>query len=111
MRETDQRRNPFQALYVTEALEDPEAYSKWFSPQIITGETASLFRHGNTVLLGSNGAGKTMLLRLFAPDVHAGFLTAGRHPIPEPDRRFLGIGIHIIHAGFGALGGRRVLPD
>lgn len=113
MRDDHYRQNPFQALYVTEALEDADLYGKWFSPRIITGETASLFRQGNTILLGGNGAGKTMLLRLFAPEVHAAFLAKGKgqHPIPEQDHRFIGIGVHMIHAGFGALGRRNVATD
>src|SRR5438034_942078 len=112
MAEDPYRRNPFQDLYLTEAFEDPDAYWRWFSPSIITGETTSLFKPGNVVLLGSNGAGKTMLLRLFSSEVHAAFLRAGhRYPLDESDRRFLAINLHIIHAGLSGLGGRRVSAD
>lgn len=106
------RQNPFNELYLTEAIEDPALYLQWFSPRILTGETAALFRKGNTVLRGSNGAGKTMLLRLFAPDVRA-FHLSGRSGVrwDIPMEQALGINVNFIHAGFGNLGARRLTAD
>lgn len=103
----EEYQNPFNELYLSEAIEDPGLYLRWFSPAIITGETRALFRRGNTVLRGSNGVGKTMLLRLFAAGVRASYW---RDPpdagwtIPMQDA--IGIGINFIHAGFGSLGKR-----
>lgn len=106
------RSNPFQELYLTEAVEDPDLFGTLFSPKVITGETKILFRVGNVVLLGSNGAGKSMLLRLFASDVQAAFLRSGMEdPIPSESRLFLGAGLNLLHAGFGALGRRSVSSD
>ena len=95
------RTNPFQEVYLTEALEDPELYWSWFSPEILSGEVANLYRRGNIVLKGSNGAGKTMLLRLFSPEVQAAYLNHGQ-PVPSHDGgRYISTGINFIHAGFG----------
>jgi hypothetical protein len=104
--------NPFQELYLTEALEDPELYLSWFSPTILTGQTEALFRIGNVVLSGTNGAGKTMLLRLFSPEVQAAHLRL--HPDIKTEgvlRRVLGIGINFVHAGFSSLGKRTLRQD
>ena len=104
--------NPFQELYLTEALEDPELYLSWFSPTVLTGDADALFRVGNIVLSGANGAGKTMLLRLFSPDVQAAYLRL--HPKggdQAVSRRVLGIGINFVHAGFSSLGSRTLNKD
>ena len=103
--------NPFQELYLTEALEDPELYLSWFSPTVLTGQTEALFRVGNVVLSGTNGAGKTMLLRLFSPEVQAACLRL--HPDGQNQavlRRVLGIGINLVHAGLSSLGKRVLTP-
>jgi hypothetical protein len=108
----DALRNPFQTLYLTEAVVDPERFASLFSPLIIKGEVERLFKLGNTVLQGSNGTGKTMLLRLFSPDVRAAMM-AHQVRLSLPDDLFasLSIGINFVHAGFGVLGHRRVSPD
>lgn len=109
---SEQRQNPFQTLYLTEALDDPELFAKLFSPLIIPGEAEQLFRAGNVVLLGSNGAGKTMLLRLFSPHVCATVLAQEKPwPVPRDLFRFFSVGINLLHSGFGSLGQRRLAPD
>ena len=106
----NKHKNPFQELYLTEAIEDPELYWNWFSPAIITGQTEALYRPGNSILIGSNGAGKTMLLRLFSPQVQAAYL---RHNVDLPigNDPLIGLSINFVHAGFGSLGQRRVDGD
>lgn len=106
------RQNPFNELYLSEAIDDPALYLRWFSPTIIAGEAKALFRRGNTVLRGSNGVGKTMLLRLFSPHVRASYwatLGHDRWHIPMPNA--LAIGVNFIHAGFGSLGRRRLADE
>jgi len=104
--------NPFQELYLTEAVDDPQLYWRLFSPKVITGEAHLLFRPGNVVLLGSNGAGKTMLLRLFAPDVLSTFIAHHQElPFQTDGRGLLGVGLNLLHAGFGALGRRTMSAD
>jgi hypothetical protein len=104
--------NPFQELYLSEAVDEPRLYWTLFSPKVITGDTAMLFRTGNVVLLGSNGAGKTMLLRLFAPDVQALFMRDQIDvPVLHESFNFLSIGVNLLHGGFGALGKRRLHDD
>ena len=103
-------KNPFQELYLTEAIEDPELYWNWFSPAVITGQTEALYRRGNVVLIGHHGAGKTMLLRLFSPQVQAAYLRAGVK-LPIGDSPLLGVSINFVHAGFGSLGQRTFGKD
>ncbi|MDT3776693.1 hypothetical protein PJI16_03855 [Nitrospira sp. MA-1] len=104
--------NPFQELYLTEALEDPRKYWSLFSPKIITGEAQLLFRKGNVVLKGSNGTGKTMLLKQLSPEVQAACLQQNiESPIPDRNRLFVSVGINFIHAGFGVLGNRKLADD
>ena len=104
--------NPFKDLYLTEAISDPGSYIDYFSPAIITGQTESLFSRGNVVLRGSNGVGKTMLLRLLQPDVQAAYL---KHDSPLPkqvgNEKSLSIGVNLIHAGFNNLGQRQLCKD
>lgn len=107
--ERESKPNPFETIYLTEALRDPDLYWDLFSPEIVTGEAKQLFQRGNVVLLGSNGTGKTMLLRLFDPAVQVAYLQKGKEiPIPEESRRFLSIGINFVSAAVGTFGGRRV---
>jgi len=106
-----QEHNPFNELYLSEAIDDPGMYSRWFSPTILTGETTTLFRRGNTVLRGSNGVGKTMLLRLFSAEVRSSYLKDPADRIlPVELARTLGINVNFLHAGFGSLG-MRVLHE
>ena len=106
------RENPFHELYLSEAVDDPELYSRWFSPEIITGQTQKLFRKGNVVLRGSNGVGKTMLLRMFLPQVQAAYLKQEHElPVATANHQSLGIGINFIHAGFNSLGQRTLAGD
>ena len=101
--------NPFNELYLSETIGDLALYSEWFSPAVLTGETESLFRRENTVLRGSNGAGKTMLLRLLSPQVQSKYLEKpGDFPLPRGLASTIGVNVNFLHAGFGALGKRRV---
>ena len=102
-------RNPFNELYLSETIDDSALYSQWFSPAILTGQTQSLFRKENTVLRGSNGVGKTMLLRLLSTQVRAAFLkTPTDFSLPASLSSSLGVNVNFMHADFGSLGRRRV---
>jgi hypothetical protein len=50
-------RNPFRELMVTELIENPKLYKKMFSQQILLGETLTVFRPVNAVLVGPQGSG------------------------------------------------------
>ena len=104
--------NPFSELYLSEAIEDPILYSRWFSPAILTGQTEGLFRKENTVLRGSNGTGKTMLLRLLSSSVREAYLNnPGDFRLPDALRSSIGLSVNFLHAGFGSLGRRRLRKD
>ena len=101
------RKNPFDELYLSEAIEDPALYSRWFSPAILTGEAVGLFRKSNTVLRGSTGVGKTMLMRLLSPNVRMAYLSRpAAFNLPIELEPAIGINVNFTHAGFTALGGR-----
>ena len=105
-------RNPFTELYLSEAIEDPQQYSQRFSHEILTGETTALFREGNTVLRGSYGIGKTMLLRLFSPEVRDAYLKNPRErTLPPGLESTIAVNVNFTQAGFGSLGKRRLKPD
>ena len=107
-----EQQNPFNELYLSEAIEHPAVYSRWFSPTIITGETETLFRKGNAVLRGSNGIGKTMLLRLFSPEVRAAYLEdPADFVFPHSLEKTIGLNVNFLHTGFGALGMRALDKD
>ena len=110
--EATQQPNPFHKLYLTEAMTDPDLYWDLFSPQIITGEAQKLFGTGNIVLLGSNGTGKSMLLRLLAPAVQAAYLhQKKRLPTPLASQISLSVNINFVVAGVDRLGTRPVSDD
>ena len=104
--------NPFNKLYLSEAIDDVSLYSEWFSPALLRGQTASLFSRENTVLRGTHGTGKTMLLRLISPQVRAAYLQEpGDFEYPRDLRPTVGIGVNFQHGGFDSLGQRRISDD
>ena len=68
--------NPFNKLYLSEVIDDLSLYSEWFSPTLLRSQADSIFARTNTIVRGSNGIGKTMLLRLISPQVRAAYLEA-----------------------------------
>src|SRR5947208_2593381 len=62
-------RNPFSENMVTEIIEDPRLYRALFSEEILIGETLSLYKPLNVVMLGPQGSGKSMLLNLIRHQV------------------------------------------
>ena len=53
-----------------------------------------------------------MLLRLFAPGVHAAYLRSNLElPATVPIGSIVGLNVNFIHAGFNALGNRRLSSD
>jgi hypothetical protein len=102
------KKNPFQEPLVTELIEDPSLYQKLFSESILVDETTEVFRASNAVLLGPQGAGKSMILNLIRYKFLAQWLAnEGRLPgALHGLGRFLGISINLVRANFHAFGRR-----
>ncbi|MGH9830254.1 MAG: hypothetical protein ACREDR_44155, partial [Blastocatellia bacterium] len=100
-------RNPFRELMVTELIDNPKLYKKMFSEQILIGETLTVFRPVNAVLLGPQGSGKSMILNLLRYSVLAEYVSVEGIP-PQLDflTPFLGISINLQRAYFQAFGRR-----
>ena len=104
--------NPFHYPRVTEFLE-PEMYRRTFSEQILVGETLEVFQPTNVVLLGPQGAGKSMILNLLRYQVVStwldslGHMPGGLKHLTSP---YLGISINLQRANFQVFGRRSIGP-
>ena len=94
----DKEINPFQELYVTEAAQ-PEEFVQLFSPFLVE-HTLMMFQHGNVVVKGTQGSGKSMLLNLLKPDIRSAYHKTGiGFPVPSRLSRFIGAGINLTRSG------------
>ena len=101
--------NPFNKLYLSEVIDDLSLYSEWFSPTLLRSQADSIFARTNTIVRGSNGIGKTMLLRLISPQARAAYLEApGDFEYPQSLVSTVGVEVNFQHGGFGSLGHREV---
>jgi len=101
-------RNPFHYPRVTEFLE-PEMYQRTFSEQILVGETLEVFQPTNVVLLGPQGAGKSMILNLLRYQVVSSWMQSLGHMPGALERLaspYLGISINLQRANFQVFGRR-----
>lgn len=96
--------NPFEVLYMGEEI-DPTSFVQIFSPLLIH-ETLALFRAGNSVLMGTQGSGKSMLLTLLKPESRISFAKADvPYPVPS-EVEFVGAGINLTRSGATDFGQR-----
>lgn len=103
--------NPFQELYVTETAE-PAEFVRLFSPYLVE-HAQLLYSHGNVVLKGTQGCGKSMLLNLLRPDIRAAYFDAKKEfPLSAARlRRFISAGINITRSGVTYIGQRPIGKD
>lgn len=100
-------RNPFRELMVTELIDNPKLYRRMFSEQILIGETLTVFRPINSVLVGPQGSGKSMILNLLRYRVLAEYVKADEvHGDLDFVTPFIGISINLQRAYFQAFGRR-----
>ena len=98
--------NPFHELFVTDSAA-AEEFVRYFSPFLVP-HLPELFREGNVVLKGTQGCGKSMLLKLFQPEIRVAYAERsvdrklnGRleFPVPEELRAFIGAGVNLSKSG------------
>lgn len=96
--------NPFDALDTTEV--NVRDFVGTFS-DVVLEDAAPLFRPGNVVVKGMQGAGKSMLLGLLKPEVRLAYHEAGRQfPVSEDRAKFVCASINLTQSGVSAFGHR-----
>lgn len=97
--------NPFAESAITEHIA-AEDFVRVFSPLIVSNAT-ELFRHGNVVLRGTPGSGKSMLLALLRPETRMAYHRDGlEFPISNQSSRFISAGINLTQVGAQDIGNR-----
>lgn len=92
---------------VTELIDNPKLYRRMFSEQILIGETLTVFRPINSVLVGPQGSGKSMILNLLRYRVLSEYVSADEvHGELDFVKPFVGISINLQRAYFQAFGRR-----
>lgn len=97
--------NPFSEAYVTHTVTD-ENFVRFFSPELVTS-AIPIFQPGNVVVRGTQGSGKSMLLRLLDPAIKAAYhkvrtldgMKEVRYPIPEGLDTFVSARVDLNRSG------------
>jgi hypothetical protein len=97
-------KNPFQELYLSDSVSE-EAFVELFSPVPLTSAINPLFQEGNVVLSGTQGCGKTMILRLFFPETRIAYADK-EVPFPVETRaaRFVSAGVNLVKSSLCDIG-------
>src|SRR5882672_11412731 len=77
--------NPFHELFVTDSAA-AEDFVRYFSPFLVP-HMLELFQEGNVVLKGTQGCGKSMLLKLLAPETRVAYAERVDGSAREIERR------------------------
>lgn len=97
--------NPFTEAYVTHTVSD-EHFVRFFSPALVSSAGAIL-QPGNVVIKGTQGSGKSMLLRLLDPEIRIAYFkvdpegrsTETRYPISQKLRKFISTRVDLNKSG------------
>jgi len=100
--------NPFHELFVTDSA-PAEEFVHYFSPFLVP-HLPELFQDGNVILKGTQGCGKSMLLKLLTPEVRVAYARRSAElektgqavvdfPVPEAYRSFIGAGVNLSKSG------------
>jgi hypothetical protein len=97
-------KNPFSRLDNAE-IESDSKFVTLFSDCAVNS-CMELYKHGNVIITGIEGSGKSMLLNLLKPEIQISYLKKGiDFPVSE---RFLGAGINFTRSGLLDIGSRIV---
>jgi hypothetical protein len=107
--------NPFAEAYVTHTVSD-ENFVRFFS-HILVIPASAILKPGNIVIKGTQGSGKSMLLRLLEPEIRIAYHSidpqeksaATRYPIPVALRNFVSTRVDLNKSGL--LDIANTLPD
>lgn len=97
--------NPFSDAYVTHTVSE-ERFVRYFSP-ILVDSSSLIFQKGNVVVKGTQGSGKSMLLRLLDPRIRSAFMHIHRstgkadfeYPVAHEQRNFISTRIDLNKSG------------
>ena len=97
-------KNPFQELYLSDSVSE-EAFVELFSPVPLTSAINPLFQEGNVVLTGTQGCGKSMILRLFFPETRIAYATLRvPFPVADTEARFVSAGVNLVKSSLCDVG-------
>jgi len=97
-------RNPFQELYLSDSVSE-EAFVELFSPVPLTSAINPIFQEGNVVLSGTQGCGKSMLLRLFFPETRIAYAQKGvAFPVEVRGSQFVSAGVNLVKSALCDIG-------
>lgn len=100
------RGNPFYELYLGDSLSATD-FVTLFSPFLIP-HAQQIFLPGNVVVVGMQGAGKSMLLSLLKWQTRRKYIEAGAEfPVPQSLRRFISCSVNLTHSNAIDFGNRR----
>ncbi|MFU8892691.1 MAG: hypothetical protein ACNA8L_03595 [Luteolibacter sp.] len=77
--------NPFTEAYVTHTVSD-EHFVRFFSP-VLVASAGAILQPGNVVIKGTQGSGKSMLLRLLDPEIRIAYYNIDSRE-ENPDTRY-----------------------
>jgi len=97
--------NPFAEAYVTHTVSN-EHFVRFFSP-VLVSSAGALLQPGNVVIRGTQGSGKSMLLRLLDPEVRIAYhkvdpeekSPATSNPVPKDFRHFISTRVDLNKSG------------
>jgi hypothetical protein len=97
--------NPFAEAYVTHTVSD-EHFVRYFSP-VLVASAGPILQQGNVVVKGTQGSGKSMLLRLLDPEIRISYFQidpeqknpATRYPVAENLRNFISTRVDLNKSG------------
>lgn len=107
--------NPFTEAYVTHTVSEDQ-FVRFFSPVLVL-PAGAIFQPGNVVVRGTQGSGKSMLLRLLDPEIRIAYFKAElktasqdvRFPVPTELRKFISSRVDLNKSGL--LDIANLLPD
>ena len=96
--------NPFQELYLSDSVSE-EAFVELFSPVPLTSVINPIFQESNVVLSGTQGCGKSMILRLLFPETRIAYAEHGSDfPIKGKAARFVSAGVNLVKSALCDIG-------
>ena len=100
---SDYLTNPFTEAYVTNTLTE-KLFARYFSP-VLVDSAKEIFQPGNVIVRGTQGSGKSMLLRLLDPEIRIAYYDITKDgkkdmfPVPQELRDFVSSRVDLSKSG------------